>query len=249
MAMNIRMIAGVTGLGLSLIAAGCNKTTEDSMPPEKDPGVTEAPAAPAPRLANAAVFECDGGGELQVQFNYGDTQSVTVSLNGAAGVSLPAKDDATEPMYTDGAKTLTVDMDRVLWNDGSSETSCKGVSRPIPPPAAPGVVRDLTEADAGAIIDLKVGDRFSISLSDVPTAGYAWSPERLPVFLKAGDSLGGATTTAQFLPGFAGGNHWIVLVFEATAAGSAELELAQRRPWEDKANPDDKRYKVTVKVR
>ena len=247
--MNIRMIAGMTGLGLGLLAAGCNKTAEEAKPPEKDPVVTEAPATPAPTLANAAVFECDGGGELQVQFNYGDTRSVTVSLNGAAPLSLPAKDDATEPMYTDGAKTLTVDMDGVLWNDGSGDKSCKGVSRPIPPPAAPGVVRDLTEAEAGAAIDLKVGDRFSISLSDIPTAGYAWSPEKLPAFLKAGDTLGGATTTAQYLPGFAGGNHWIVLVFEATAAGSGELELAQRRPWEDKANPDDKRYKVTVTVK
>ena len=89
--------------------------------------MTEAPAAPAPTLANAAVFECDGGGELQVQFNYGDKRSVTVSVNGAAPLSLPAKDDATEPMYTDGAKTLTVDMDSVLWNDGSGDKSCKGV--------------------------------------------------------------------------------------------------------------------------
>lgn len=246
--MNIRILAGVTGLGLGLLAAGCNKTAEEAKPPEQEPVVTENPAAPVATLANAAVYQCDGGVELQVQFGYGATPSVAVSINGAAPVTLPAKADATEPMFTDGKVTLTTDMDSVTWNDGSGDKACHSVSRSLPPPVAAGVVRDLKETDAGATIDLKVGDKFSISLPDVPTAGYAWSPEKLPAFLKAGDTLGGATSTDQFLPGFAGGSHWIVLTFEATAAGTGELELAQRRPWEDKANPDDKRYKVTVKV-
>jgi predicted secreted protein len=249
--MTVRVITGAAALGLGMLITGCNKAAPADTSPAKEPAVAETPASPPGglTLANAAIYACEGGGELAVAFNYGAEQTVTVSANGGVPVTLSPKEDATEPTYTDGASTLSIDVDGVIWNDGAGEKTCKGVSRDIPPPVAPNVVRNLTEADAGAAIDLKVGERFSISLSDVPTAGYAWSPETLPPFLTAGDTLQGATTTAQYLPGYAGGNHWTVLVFEATSAGSADLELAQRRPWEDKADPDDKRYKIKVTVK
>ena len=51
------------------------------------------------------------------------------------------------------------------------------------------------------------------------------------------------------MTGFAGGNHWEVLVIDAVAAGESEIALVQKRPWEDKADPSDKRvtFKLTVK--
>ncbi len=76
------------------------------------------------------------------------------------------------------------------------------------------------------------------SLVGVPTAGYVWGVTTPPAFIKATDGPGGATSTAQFTPGFAGGSHWEVVVIEAVAAGEGEITLAQRRPWEDKAEPD-----------
>jgi inhibitor of cysteine peptidase len=118
----------------------------------------------------------------------------------------------------------------------------------LPAPAATGVVRDVTLADAGATIAIKTGEKFSVSLSGVPTAGYVWMPEDLPSFLAKTDELGGPTTSAQQQPGFAGGNHWEVTVFEAKAAGEGELVMVQRRPWEDKAEPDNQRFSVKVKV-
>ena len=62
------------------------------------------------------------------------------------------------------------------------------------------------------------------------------------------DGPGGATTSAQFLPGFTGGNHWEVVIFEAVAAGEGEIVLAQRRPWEDAAEPDASTFKFTLKA-
>jgi predicted secreted protein len=50
------------------------------------------------------------------------------------------------------------------------------------------------------------------------------------------------------LPGFAGGNHWEVVVFEAVAAGEGEITLAQRRPWESTAEPDASTFKFMLKA-
>ena len=109
-------------------------------------------------------------------------------------------------------------------------------------------MRNLTEADAGASVEMKVGEKISVSLSGVPTAGYVWGADKPPAFVKVSEGPGGATSSAQFLPGFAGGNHWEVLVIEAIAPGEGEIALAQKRPWEEQAAPDDKRFKFQLKV-
>jgi predicted secreted protein len=87
-----------------------------------------------------------------------------------------------------------------------------------------------------------------VSLSGVPTAGYIWGADAPPAFVKVSDGPGGATSSSQMLPGFAGGNHWEVLVIEAMAPGEAEISLVQKRPWEDKADPADKRFAFKLKV-
>ena len=79
-------------------------------------------------------------------------------------------------------------------------------------------------------------------------AGYVWGASTPPAFIKASDGPGGATSTAQFTPGFAGGSHWEVVVIEALAAGEGEITLAQRRPWETAAEPDAKTFKFKLKV-
>lgn len=119
----------------------------------------------------------------------------------------------------------------------------------LPPPTLPNVVKDVREADAGKTISLKVGERFTISLVGVPTAGYVWTPETVPAFLVKKDEATGATIKQQNQPGYAGGNHWEVTAFEATAAGSGELELVQKRPWEKQPDPDNQHFRITVTVK
>jgi predicted secreted protein len=111
-----------------------------------------------------------------------------------------------------------------------------------------GAVRTLTIDDAGKVVELKVGEKVAVALSGVPTAGYLWAASAPPAWVKATEGPGGATTTSQFLPGFAGGNHWEVVVFEAVAAGQGEITLAQRRPWEDAAEPDASTFKFMLKA-
>lgn len=216
------------------------------MPPASETAVV-APATD--EFASAAIFECDGGGEIAVLFEYGEPPTAKVRAGGGAAQTLKMDDSGGEPVYSDGAASFKLRGGDALYKSGSgAETPCRAVSRAIPPPRVEGVVRDVQAADAGAEIALSVGQRVSVSLSGVPTAGYMWAPQDLPAFLEKVAETGGPTTSAQFLPGFAGGNHWEVTVFEAKAVGEGELVMVQRRPWEDKAEPDAATFKVKIKV-
>ncbi len=74
-------------------------------------------------------------------------------------------------------------------------------------------------------------------------------PTPRPDFIKITEGPGGPTVSDQKLPGFAGGNHWEVLVVEALKPGSGDLKLAMRRPWEDKAEADARSFSVKLSVK
>lgn len=244
--MKIRAIAIVAGLGLAL--CGCN--------PEKPPepatpvaGPTADPATDA-RFDNALNFDCEGGGKLDVVMDNGPERGALARLDGAAPVELPLDlENQTGMMtYTDKTTTLAFDGQNISYKSGAISKTCNFMSRSLPAPTVDGVVRNLNEEDAGASVELKVGQKMSVSLSGVPTAGYVWGADAPPAFVKVSEGPGGSTTSAQMLPGFTGGNHWEVLVIEALAPGEAEIALAQKRPWEAAADPDDKRFKFKLKV-
>jgi predicted secreted protein len=244
------VFAAAVGIGL----AACTPASEESASP--DPGAAQAPAQPDPvpaaddEFARAATFECETGGEIEVLFQHGDTPSARIRVGGAVQTLTLTPDPASPDMvYASGPQSLTLrGGDAVYVSQTGETTACRAVNRPLPPPTVEGVVRDLQQADAGAEVVLGIGQRFSVSLSGVPTAGYMWAPQDPPAFLEKVAETGGPTSTAQLHPGFAGGNHWEVTVFEAKAAGDAELTMVQRRPWEDKAEPDAATFKVKVKV-
>jgi len=123
-----------------------------------------------------------------------------------------------------------------------------GADKPLPPPKAGAVTIDLRKEDAGKTFTMKVGQRFSVSLVGVPTAGYLWAPVNPPAFLKAVGDTSGPTHSDQLKPGFAGGNHWEVSVFEATQPGKAILKFEQRRPWE-KTEPPADTWSATIEVK
>ena len=117
----------------------------------------------------------------------------------------------------------------------------------IPAPEAANVALALTVDDDGGAFSLAVGERLSVSLIGVPTAGYLWEEAETPATLRAVSLLGGPTTMAQLEPGFTGGHHWEVLVFEAIAPGEGVLVLEQRRSWEDDTPPADT-WSATITV-
>ena len=247
--MIIRM-AALAAAGLGLLAAACTQPDTARPKPEEETPVADRPANSSPDpFAGAINFECEGGGKVDMLFETGSPSSATVRIDGGMPSKLSIDETSTSGMiYKDADISIELEGDGLQLASGGTTKSCRFVSRPLPPPTVDEVVRNLTAADTGSAVAMTVGEKISISLSGVPTAGYLWAVEKPPAFVKVSDGPGGATSTAQFLPGFAGGNHWEVLVVEAVAPGEGELSLVQKRPWEDTADPSDQRLKFKLTV-
>ena len=126
----------------------------------------------------------------------------------------------------------------------AAETS---VSDSLLAPPTPADVTIHIRADKdGQTVHVPVNQRFAVELVGVPTAGYQWAPAQMPAFVtRAGEELTGPTIAAQNQPGYTGGNHWEVYTFAATGAGSGNLVMEQRRPWEHSGAPAAS-FRVTV---
>jgi predicted secreted protein len=123
-----------------------------------------------------------------------------------------------------------------------------GEQQMLPAPTPDDVAVRITAGQNGQTVDVGVGQRFAVELVGVPTAGYVWQPAQVPAFITRAGEASGNTIAEQSQPGYAGGNHWEVLMFSATAAGTGELMLEQRRPWETD-QPAAATFRVTITAR
>ncbi len=119
------------------------------------------------------------------------------------------------------------------------------VSQAVPAPTPEDVVVRITAEQVGQTINVAVNQRFAIELVGVPTAGYVWTPAQIPAFVTRAGEAQGNTVPQQSQPGYTGGNHWEVLMFAATAAGTGEIVIEQRRPWETN-EPANNTFRVTI---
>ena len=127
----------------------------------------------------------------------------------------------------------------------AKEEAAPVTNQAVPAPTPEDVTVRITAAQAGQTIEVGVNQRFAVELVGVPTAGYVWTPAQLPAFVTRAGEASGNTTQAQSQPGFVGGNHWEVLMFVATAPGTGELVIEQRRPWESN-EPASQTFRVTI---
>jgi predicted secreted protein len=118
-------------------------------------------------------------------------------------------------------------------------------SSSVPAPTPDDVSVRINAAQDGQVVSVAVNQRFAIELVGVPTAGYVWEPAQVPEFITRAGEVSGNTTEAQAQPGFTGGNHWEVTMFAATAAGTGEIVMEQRRPWETGEQPL-RTFRVTI---
>jgi predicted secreted protein len=130
----------------------------------------------------------------------------------------------------------------------AKEEAAPVTNQAVPAPTPEDVTVRITAAQAGQTIEVGVNQRFAVELVGVPTAGYVWTPAQLPAFVTRAGEASGNTTQAQSQPGFVGGNHWEVLMFVATAPGTGEVVLEQRRPWESNEPAADV-FRVTIVAR
>jgi predicted secreted protein len=103
----------------------------------------------------------------------------------------------------------------------------------------------INAAQEGQTVQVGVGQRFAVELVGTPTAGYVWQAAQMPAFLTHAGDATGPTIATQNQPGYAGGNHWEVLMFAATGAGTGDLVIEQRRPWETNEPPAHV-FRVTI---
>jgi predicted secreted protein len=115
----------------------------------------------------------------------------------------------------------------------------------LPAPTPSDVTVRINAAQDGQTVQVGVNQRFAVELVGIPTAGYVWAPAQMPTFLTRAGDASGPTIAAQNQPGYAGGSHWEVLMFAATSAGTGELVLEQRRPWETNEPPAHV-FRVTI---
>ncbi len=127
--------------------------------------------------------------------------------------------------------------------EAKQETPVANNSVPAPTPSD--VTTRITAEQNGQMVNVAVGQRFAIELVGVPTAGYVWAPSQVPAFITRAGEASGNTTQDQSQPGFTGGNHWEVTMFSATAPGTGEIVMEQRRPWET-TEPANATFRVTI---
>lgn len=120
-----------------------------------------------------------------------------------------------------------------------------GGQQMLPAPTPEDVAVRITAAQNGQTVNVGVNQRFAVELVGVPTAGYVWQPAQMPAFITRAGEATGNTVPQQNEPGYAGGNHWEVLMFSATEAGTGELVIEQRRPWETNEPAADV-FRVTI---
>jgi len=118
----------------------------------------------------------------------------------------------------------------------------------VPAPTPSDVAIRISAAQNGQTVEVAINQRFAVELVGVPTAGYVWAPAQVPGFVTRAGEASGNTSAAQSQPGFTGGNHWEVLMFSATAAGTGDLVIEQRRPWESN-EPASDTFRVTIVAR
>ncbi|MGZ6346699.1 MAG: protease inhibitor I42 family protein [Anaerolineales bacterium] len=104
---------------------------------------------------------------------------------------------------------------------------------------------NLTAADKGSQVSLKVGGQIVITLDSNPSTGYSWEAQGLDktIFKQVGEA-----TFISSDPGLVGAGGALTITFNVLKAGTAPLTLVYHRPWEIGVDPLDT-FSVTVTVK
>ena len=102
----------------------------------------------------------------------------------------------------------------------------------------------LTAENAGKIIEMNVGDTFSIELEGNPSTGYTWevADMDIAVLKQVGE------TEFETESDLVGASVVQVLRFETIGRGETALNLVYHRPWEEDVLPEEI-YEVSVVVK
>ena len=100
---------------------------------------------------------------------------------------------------------------------------------------------DLTSADNGRIIAVRVGADVALRLPDNPSTGYQWAVDADPGFV--GIEVGEFVPSSTMVGG-GGEAHWS---FKAKRPGITKVTLTRWRPWEGERSAIE-RYEITLQI-
>ena len=126
---------------------------------------------------------------------------------------------------------------------------CASKKSAEPAAAPPAGVRDngvllLKQADNNHTAELRVGERFTVSLPENPSTGYTWAIDETDRQLLA---LEGTAYAEPDEGGFVGARGRRIFTFSAQQAGEVVLRLKYWRFWDGDASTTE-RYAVTLKI-
>ena len=116
-----------------------------------------------------------------------------------------------------------------------------GGGSPASPSPRPAV---FTAADDMTTVEVSVGERFTVSLQENPTTGYAWDMIAGPGLALVGDEFVAPSPSPSPLEGAGGTHSW---VFRAEDVGTLTLTGRYVRPWEAGKSAAD--FSLTIEAR
>jgi len=102
----------------------------------------------------------------------------------------------------------------------------------------------LTAKNAGKIIEMNIGDTFSVELEGNPSTGYTWevADMDIAVLKQVGE------TEFKTRSDLVGASGILILRFETIGRGETTLNLVYHRPWEEDIPPEEI-FEVSVVVK
>ena len=104
---------------------------------------------------------------------------------------------------------------------------------------------NLTAADTGKQVNIKVGEQFIITLEGNPSTGNSWEAKDLDTSIieQVGDTVFQSSN-----PDLVGSGGTLTMTFEGLKTGTSTLTLVYHRPWETGVDPIDT-FEITVTIK
>jgi inhibitor of cysteine peptidase len=103
----------------------------------------------------------------------------------------------------------------------------------------------LTQADNGKTVTVKLGSQISIRLEGNPSTGYTWEGKDVDTSMLRQE---GEVEFKSDNPGLIGSGGVMTLTFTVLKTGTTTLNLIYHRPWETNVKPESA-YSVTIVVK
>ena len=101
-----------------------------------------------------------------------------------------------------------------------------------------------TAADSQNMVNVALGDTFTLTLRGNPTTGYSWDAAGIPAEVALTEKYYDQDKVDPMMVGVGGSFHFR---FKAVKKGEANIRFEYRRPWEKLSPADVRSYRVRIR--